>query len=286
MQYTYFAPVKGGKFLIRSIFQYNQKTYSLCSAGYTTFHIITKPTINGLHTNKWIWECKRTHEIKTWYQLRHLVTKTEVLNQRMEAWSPFDEPNFGGLHSEKRPHNLYKVFPEVYQSDMVVNPLTTLGYSGGVCSSEMNWNLRRRTPNTNTDINFVVNELKKRYNVIAYKENIYEYVKNHFLNADVNTLITQGEDAYVKFCTNHIKSSLSFIRLLQKLLESYKIPYDMFNLDEGKYCETFNLEKGIERSLWSDKRFCNLPEKYLPKLKQWTDDFMKNNSSYLMMLEK
>jgi len=300
MQYTYNSPLKGGKFLIRSLFQYNQKSYALTNSGYEKFCYRTYPTVDGYHANQWYWECKYTRKIRTWYELRHLTTQQEVLRQTMETVCPFgDTRRWNGYDKSTGKHyplhsvvegstELYKTFPEIYKSDIIVNPITTLGYTAGICSKEMNWNLRRGTPNLKVDINYSVNELKKRCNIVTYKGDIYDYIKNHFFAGAMPLLQKkEGEGQYVKYCSNLIKECAIYMKLLRKLLESYKIDYEMYDLDSDKYCETFNLEKGLDRSLWkSDTRFYKLPKKYLPKLNQWTENFIKNNSSYLTMLGK
>tara|TARA_B100000131_G_scaffold104537_1_gene101580 strand:+ start:963 stop:1793 length:831 start_codon:yes stop_codon:yes gene_type:complete len=276
MKYSYFAPLKSGKFLIRSLFQYNKKSYSLHNCGYTTFSLITKPTVDNYHIMEWNWEVKYTHEVKTWYELRHLETLDEVINQKIEMWSPFDEDYFGKRNSLQFPINLYKTFTKFYESDMCVNPLPTLGYSNPIGSRELNWDIRKRLPTMNTDISFVVDELKNRYNVIAYKEDKLHWVTNFFLDGNPLILEEYGEDAYVDYVTKHIDENIRYIKLLKKLLDSYRIPYEMFNLDRDDYCKTFGLSKDIDRSS-TDERFCSLPHEHREKVNQWAKNYLKHN---------
>ena len=128
----------------------------------------------------------------------------------------------------------------------------------------------------NTDINFVVNELKNRYNVIAYKEDKLHWVTNFFLDGNPLVLEQYGEDAYVEYVTKHINENIRYIKLLKNLLDSYRIPYEMFNLDRDDYCKTFGLSKDIDRSS-TDERFCLLPHEHREKVNQWAKNYLKNN---------
>lgn len=273
MKYSYFGGVKSGKFFIRSLFQYNQKSYSLLNAGYIPFTIITKPCGNSYHSYEWNWEDKFSHEVKSWYEVRHLETQDEVLHQKAEnsGMSFTNKKNFA-----QYPINLYKTFSRIYESDIVVNPLMSLGYCSGVGSREMNWNIRRKIPPMNVDLEFSLKELRNRRNIISYKEDIYHWVSNFFRDGDQYLLTTKGEDAYVQYVTRHINGSKLFEKLLKNLLEYYRIPYETFSLDTGDYCKTFGLSKSIDRSS-TDEHFCSLPHKYRSKVKAWTENYLLNH---------
>lgn len=273
MKYSYFAPHKGGKFFIRSLFQYNQKSYSFLSTGYIPFTIITKPCNNGYHSYEWNWEDKFSHELKSWYEVRHLETIEEVLFQKHESsgMSFTDKHKFA-----KFPVNLYKIFPRIYESDIVINPLTSLGYCSMLGSREMNWSMRMRRPPMNVDLEYSINELKNRRNILAYKENLYDWVHNFFIEGYIKILEEQGEDTYVNYITNKINESRKFEKYLKKLLEYYKIPYETFSLDTGDYCKTFGLSKSIDISL-HDNRFTTLPDILREKSKTWTENYLMNH---------
>tara|TARA_B100000945_G_scaffold252320_1_gene209144 strand:- start:971 stop:1792 length:822 start_codon:yes stop_codon:yes gene_type:complete len=270
MKYTYFGGVKSGKFFIRSLFQYNQKSYSLINAGHVPFSIITKPCGNGYHSYEWNWEDKFSHELKNWYEVRHLETIDEVLYQRSEnsGMSFTDKNKFA-----KIPVNLYKIFPRIYESDIVVNPLPSLGYCSMVGSRDMNWNMRTKKPPMNTDLDYIIKELQSRRNIVVYKENLYDWVQNFFLEGSSKVLEEQGEDAYVEHIKNNINEARRFEKHLINLLEYYKIPYETFSLDTGDYCKTFGLSKSIDISL-HDNRFTTLPNTLQEKSKLWTENYL------------
>jgi len=269
MKYTYFANVKGGKYFIRSLFQYNNKSFAFFSPGYSVFTFITKPTGNGYHSYEWNWEDKSTHELKTWYEVRHLETLDEVLYQ-----SPEQNCNFVNKDTfAKLPINLYKTFTRAYEVDMIMNPLLSMGYSNGVGGRDMNWDLRTKRPPMNTDLDYIIKELQSRRNIVAYKENLYDWVSNFFLEGNSKVLEEQGEDAYVTHITNHINEARRFQKHLINLLEYYKIPYETFSLDTGDYCKTFGLSKSIDISL-HDNRFTTLPNTLREKSKLWTENYL------------
>tara|TARA_Y100000768_G_scaffold382000_1_gene361587 strand:+ start:849 stop:1670 length:822 start_codon:yes stop_codon:yes gene_type:complete len=273
MKFTYFGGVKSGKFLIRSLFQYNQKSYSLFNTGYAPFTFITKPCNNGYHSHEWNWEDKFSHEVKSWYEVRHLESYHEVMYQIKE--------NSGMTFADKNkfaqfPINLYKMFPRIFESDIVVNPLASLGYCSGIGSREMNWNLKRKRPPMNTDLKYAIKELQSRANIVVYKEDTYHWVSNFFLDGNAYLLESHGEDAYVEYVTNHINESRKFEKHMKNTLEYYKIPYELFSLDTGDYCKTFGLSKNIDRSA-TDERFCSLPHEFRSKVKSWTENYLLNN---------
>ena len=277
MKYSYFGGVKSGKFFIRSLFQYNQKSYSLLNTGYTPFTIITKPFGNGYHTYQWNWEDSRTHEIKYWHEVRHLESYDEVINQIQEQVCPLNESVWRDMkYLDKHPQNLYKIFPQIYESDLVLNPLFSMGYCSGIGGRDMNWDLRMRRPPMNTDLNYAIKELQNRVNIVVYKEDTYHWVSNFFLDGNTYLLQSHGEDAYVEYVTNHINESRKFEKHLKKTLEYYKIPYETFSLDTGDYCKTFGLSKSIDRSS-TDDHFCSLPHKYRSKVKAWTENYLLNH---------
>lgn len=273
MKYTYFANVKGGKYFIRSLFQYNNKSSAFLSPGYSVFTIITKPTGNGYHSYEWNWEDKFSHELKTWYEVRHLETLDEVLYQKSEQNCRYfvDKNTFA-----RHPINLYKTFPRAYEVDLVVNPLLSLGYS--------NWNLKMKKlptgdifePTMNTDLDFVIKELQSRRNIVAYKENEYDWIHKFFLEGNYKVLEEEGEDVYVNYITNHINRARMFQKYLKNTLEYYKIPYETFSLDTGDYCKTFGLSKSIDISL-HDNRFTKPPflsNILREKSKTWTENYL------------
>lgn len=277
MKYSYFAGVKGGKFFIRSLYQYNQKSFAFLSPGYTPFVLITKPVNDGYHTHQWYWEDSRSHEIKNWYEIRHLVSEDEVLYQKPEQWSPLEEDRWAHRKFlDHHPQNLYKILPQIYEVDMVMNPLLSLGYCSGVGGRDMNWDLRMKRPPMNTDLGYVINQLQTRRNIVAFKEDTYHWVSNFFMDGNLDILNNDGEDAYVDWVTKHINESKRFEKHLKNLLEYYKIEYEMFNLDRDDYCKVFGLSKNIDRSA-TNNHFCSLPLQFRSKVKTWTENYLKNN---------
>ena len=184
------------------------------------------------------------------------------------------------------PINLYKILPQAFESDVVVNPLVALGYCSGVGSREMNYNLERKMAPMNVDLYFSLKQLRNRCNIVAFKENMYDWVQNFFLESvptafnhekGYHDIIDQvGEDAYFNLVSSKINDARIFEKLLINILEYYRIPYEMFNLDTGDYCKTFGLTKSIDISLHHGRFQC-LPFKYRHKVKTWTENYLLNN---------
>jgi len=276
VKYGYYCGIKSGKTLIRSQFQYNKKTYAWLNTGCNCFACITKPTVDDYHITKWLWYDK-TNKYHEWYELRHLKTKEELLQ---EPNVTADYTNIGYFRHKtcaENPPDFWKIFPEVLATDLISNPLVLLGYTGMIGSRKMNWNLTTKNPDMivpNVDI--IINDLRQRHNIIPYKENMYDFVHKFFIGGDPFILKNQGEEYFVKEYTNRINIAIRFQKLLPKVLEWYRIPYEMFNLDRDDYSKTFGLDKVIDRT--ADKiNHINLSIQYQNKAKQWTKEFLKNN---------
>mgnify|MGYP004163938211 FL=1 len=275
MKYGYYGGIKTGKFLMRSQFQYNKKTYTWLNTGYKCFAQITKPTVDDYHIVKWLWYDK-SNKYHEWYELRHLKTQEELLEQTMETHDYASNNYFRHKTCAENPSDFWKIFPEVLKTDLIVNPLVLLGYTGMIGSREMNWSLTTKNPDMMVpNIDDIIKDLRQRHNVIPYKENMYEFVYRFFLGGDPHMLENQGEEYFVREHTNRINRAIRFQKLLPKVLEWYRIPYEMFNLDRDDYCKTFGLDKVIDRTA-TDNHFINLSVPYRKKAKQWTEEFLKN----------
>ena len=162
---------------------------------------------------------------------------------------------------------------------MITNPLVMLGYGGVLGSKKLLQQIQARTPCLSSGSN-VVEELRKRKNIIAYKEDIRHMAHNFFVGSGrplykhPDVLVTQTDEGYIKECTKRINYNRAFPPAIADLLDYYKIPYEMFNLDTGNYAEAFDLEHVFPRDIDPTPELDEyVTDKHI--VEGWIDDYMR-----------
>ncbi len=245
MKYSYFSGGKAGKLLIRNLFWLNGKTHVFYTTGEPPyFAAFTTP--EGVCD--WYWDGGSYHHVesnnmmnKIYYnEMWHPVTGT------IKKWFKHLGPQVG----LGRPD----CDDLAFQQDMITNPLVMLGYGGVLGSKKLLQQIQARTPQLPMGSN-VIEELRKRKNIIAYKEDIRHMAHNFFVGSGrplykhPDVLVTQTDEGYIKECTKRINYNRAFPPAIADLLDYYKIPYEMFNLDTGDYAEAFDLEHVFPRDI-------------------------------------
>lgn len=245
MRYSYFSGGKAGKLLIRNLFWLNGKTHVFYTTGEPPyFAAFTTP--EGVCD--WYWDGGSYHHVesnnmmnKIYYnEMWHPVTGT------IKKWFKHLGPQVG----LGRPD----CDDLAFQQDMITNPLVMLGYGGVLGSKKLLQQIQARTPQLPMGSN-VIEELRKRKNIIAYKEDIRHMAHNFFVGSGrplykhPDVLVTQTDEGYIKECTKRINYNRAFPPAIADLLDYYKIPYEMFNLDTGDYAEAFDLEHVFPRDI-------------------------------------
>ena len=259
MKHSYFCPGKAGKYFIREQFWYNNKTHAfMCTGDMPMFVVIS--TSDGQFD--WYWEDSSGRLV----QASHKVDLGNISfnHDCDEYWFPVEtegkyhmknflrDPDINA--SRTCPGMFSQCFPHAFEADILVNPLVMLGYGGVLGEKKLSKLLRNRTPNLeNIPLDYVIDELRQRKNVITHKENMYELARNFFIGAghlpykNPNVLFTDTEEKYVHQVTKLINQNRQFEEDIASLLDYYDIPYEWFNLDTGDYCEAFGLEKAFHK---------------------------------------
>ena len=128
--------------------------------------------------------------------------------------------------------------------------------------------------------NSVIEELRKRKNIIAYKTNIRHMAHNFFVGSGrpfykhPDVLVTQTDEGYIKECTKRVNTNREFPKAIANLLDHYNIPYEWFDLDKGDYATTFDLEHVFPRDVDPTPE---LDEYVTDKdiVEGWIDDYMR-----------
>ena len=296
MKYSYFCPSKAGKFLIEHMFRYNNKTHTLLCCGYPPIYAIMSSPADKSVIFHWYWEDDNTGEL---VHTTHTVHKDIKLDPLYDStWYPVCTNGRYSIKELLKVRNqeltgikasctctgdFYKCFKHAFDTDIIINPLVMLGYGGVLGTNKLGKLLRHHQPNLeNIPIEYVVDELCKRKNIVTHKEDIRELARNLFIGnghlpyKDPNVLITDTEEKYIQQVTKLINSNRQFEKDIISCLDYYNIPYEIFNLDRDDYAQRFNLDRTFT------KNQDTMPSRHdfiepCDKIECWIDNYMKNN---------
>ena len=296
VKYSYFSPGKAGKYLIREMFRYNNKSHCLFSTGHPPIYAVVSVPANKKIYYDWYWEDDTTGDL-----VHNKFTQTkDILLDPMydETWYPVctngrysikellkvrNQELTGIKASSRCTGDFYKCFKHAFEVDIIVNPLVMLGYGGVVGTKRFGELLRNHQPNlVNIPIDYVVDELCKRKNIVTHKEDIRELARNRFIGnghlpyKDPNVLYTNTEEKYIQQVTKIINSNRQFEKDIVTCLDYYNIPYEIFNLDRDDYAQRFNLDRTFT------KNQDTMPTRHdfiepCDIIEGWIDNYIKEN---------
>ena len=247
MKYSYFSGGKAGKLLVRNNFWYNNRSHVFFTTGEPPYYAaVTRRS----GVCDWYWE--QAGELKTY----HHVESSNMMNDIYynEVWFPKPgtvKKYFRSINCEKLTccGSFAKCFDVAFSQDMITNPLVMMGYGGTLGSKKLLKAIECRQPTfTGVPIDYVVEELRKRKNIIAYKSDIRHMAHNFFVGSGhpfykhPDVLATQTDEGYIKECTKRVNCNRAFPKAIASLLDDYDIPYEWFDLDNADYKKTFDLE--------------------------------------------
>ena len=281
MKYSYFCPMSSGKYQIRQIFLNNNKTHCLMCCGHPpVYAVMMTPDYKW----DWYWEnldgelVHETYQDKkpkdgeewrehlhgyhdeTWYYRK---TDGEYSIKKLLKRRP-------ELRVRKFPQgDFQKCFKHAFESDMIVNPLVMLGYAGVLGGGNFGSQIQQRKTNMHVDLEYVVEELRKRQNYVTIKEDIRRLAFNFFTNTTRPPF--HNEKQFVEQVHKNIENNKRFEKIIAELLNYYKIPYEWFNLDKDDY-SVFGVDDIPERNI-TDNLFKYDGLDY-DKVNQWVNDFL------------
>ena len=296
MKYSYFSPGKAGKYILREMFWHNNKTHCLFCCGHPPIYaVMSVPAEKSYHFD-WYWEDDNTGELvhtthienndifmnpfyrETWYPkpTNGRYTIKELLKQKNNKIT-------GTSGSSTCKGDFHKCFKHAFDMDIIVNPLVMLGYGGCLGTGRLGELLRDHDPNlVNIPIEYVVDELCKRKNIVTHKEDIRELARNLFIGLghlpykDPNILFTNTTEKYVQQVTKLINHHRQFEKDIISCLDYYNIPYDIFNLDKDDYAQRFNLDQTFTKQQDSMQSLHDFIEP-CDFIEGWIDNYMKEN---------
>ena len=245
--FTYFSSIKSGKFQIRSNFWLNRKSCAFLSQSNPLWTVLSKP-VGALDKLTWYWVDKnknlQTHN-------HFLDTRDKLTDGRFdEMWFPKPHPVTGHYFIDRDEFithdNFYQCVDDILTRDLITNPFNLFGYTCSLGSEKMMQQMMDQCPEVDPP-RHVIDELRKRKSIIAYKEDIEHLAYNFFAGKGMQNDTTD-------YICEWINSTVKFQKFMPKFLDRYNIEYEMFSLDNGDYASTFELNDVLPRNS-SDKCF-------------------------------
>tara|TARA_B100001250_G_scaffold41508_1_gene32798 strand:- start:1763 stop:2602 length:840 start_codon:yes stop_codon:yes gene_type:complete len=276
MKYSYTSSHRGGKSHYKLLAQLNNKSFCGIQQGRELHATIIRDNIIS-----WYWEeyggtvCWEDKEIDLTNKEIDLDYTKECYRKDGSMWLDFDRPLLS--------NNLYKVFPKFFECDFILYPLPLLGYFGypkpgdNHDTIELCAALEQQDAWMTVDLEYSIKELRKRRNIIAYKEDKRHEAWNFFTGGGDATLLKDGnEQEYYRQCSLRIDEARRLPNSVRKLYNHYNIPYEMFSLDTGDYKKVFNINKDIPNNYTQKFDTDNIIQKYIDsgKINKWIDEYL------------
>ena len=286
MKYSYFCPGKAGKYLIRDMFWKNNKTHTLFCCGTPPIYAVMSTPAGNFD---WYWEDDSNGNlVQSSYHIDGDIILDHTYN---ETWYPVSTngkycikqllKNSDIKASSTCRGSFHKCFKHAFDTDIIVNPLVMLGYGGVLGTSRLGKLMRDHQPNLiNIPLEYVIDELNKRKNIVTHKEDIRHLARNYFIgnghipykNPDV--FYTDTEEKYVQQVTKLINANRQFEQDIVNLLDYYNIKYEWFNLDRDDYNQRFKLDQVFDRQLDPHHRLYDFIEP-CDVIEGWIDNYIK-----------
>ena len=263
MKFTYFSTIKSGKHLMRSLFWLNNKSTCIMSQSKPIWAALSKP-IGKLYKLEWYW-CDKNNKLQT-HNYFIDVTDKLLSSHYTEYWYPIkDHRGYNYLpYNEWVTHeNFWECIDSIMERDIITNPFQLLGYVGKDIHKMLE-QVKNNSPTIKPHPN-IIQQLRKRKSIVAYKEDIEHLAYNIF------SLVGGFSDPIKTI--NQVREFQDYMPIF---LDKLEIPYEIFSLDSGDYAQTFELNKTLPRhstqTLW-DYAFTN--DRGIDVKKQ-VSNYMKN----------
>tara|TARA_Y100001970_G_scaffold117531_1_gene146145 strand:+ start:791 stop:1672 length:882 start_codon:yes stop_codon:yes gene_type:complete len=282
MKDSYFATDRGG----RLHYQYSALMNGKSVAKLRPNHIIIWNPKNN--TRSWYWEDKQgkiryTTEFRRYDNVDYIATINDHklrknANLRSKNWMAIDYSNYcpdelknTTVHISNK---LYKVFDKCFECDCIIRPELLLGYYGYVKDDRDGVHLDEgleKDIRINFDIDYSIEQFRKRKNVIVYKEDIRHWAKSWFLGG--GQIFDDNYESFYNTISCRLNGARRYYKYMQIALDRHNIPYEVWSLDTGDFCKTFDVEKSFDTYETSGTDTL-LPEKLFYKIDEWIDRYM------------
>jgi len=259
MKYSYFSTDRGGRLHYHYSALINGKSVARIRGNCGLFCTIFEPKNN---TIQWYWVDKDDNirwlrELRNYDDIDWLGTisdhkKRRRENKKSEHWLARNYCWTQPIELESdimwQPHNFYKVFGKFFECDHILHPEVLLGYQGYTKPDREGLNmsdaLQQDIRYLTVDLDYSIDQLKKRKNIIVYKEDIKHMARSWFLGG--GQMIDNDEESYYNLISCRINEARKYPTSMQVALDRYNIPYEMWSLDSGDY-SIFGFDNDLSR---------------------------------------
>ena len=95
----------------------------------------------------------------------------------------------------------------------------------------------------NVDLDYSIDQLRKRKNIVVYKEDIRHWARSWFLGGGH---VGDDYEEYYNMIACRLNEARRYPMCIQIVLDRYNIPYEMWSLDSGNY-NIFGFDKNLSR---------------------------------------
>ena len=258
MKYSYFSTDRGGRIHYHYSALINGDSVARINGTCGLFCTIFMPKNN---TRQWYWEDNnnnirhasehRRYDNIDWIGAMQDVKKRSKDNILSKHWIARKYNYFQPKELENdiisQPHNLYKVFDKFFECDYILHPEVLLGYHGytkpdreGLSQNDA---LEQDIRYLNVDLDYSIDQLRKRKNIVVYKEDIRHWARSWFLGGGQ---VGDDYEEYYNMIACRLNSARKYTTSIQIALDRYNIPYEMWSLDSGNY-NIFGFNNDISR---------------------------------------
>ena len=292
-KYTYFNYGKTGSWEIMCNFFWNKKKTVMFSHSHPMFNTLYRPA-GKYYIKQWYYQ--QDNKLKTWYAIKDFSTYDKIINDCFPLSADMDLPHqwhyespfittrgdynmkvWGKSNIDRDVSVFYQCVDHVLDHDLINYPHPLLGYIGNIgIDDKITHDLEnlqsRAMPATLRPR--VIAKLKKRINIVPYKEDLEGAVKKALIGFCGNSQWQVSEDYYVEECIRKLKNNRKTYHLLCRMLEYEGIPYKVFNLDRDDYKKYFHLDSwlpirdgiALDHDLHLHNTMSAKRQRHLPKL--------------------
>ena len=171
----------------------------------------------------------------------------------------------------------HKIFPKFFECDYLLHPEMLLGFWGYTKADKEGINLseclRIDKRLMYVDLDYSIDQMKKRKNIIVYKDNIKKLARSWFLGG--GQLIDISDESYYNNITLRINEARKIPRFMQVALDRFDIPYEVWSLDNGDF-DIFDFKKNIPR-YETENTTTTIKPRHHHKVDGWIDRYVSEH---------
>ena len=292
MKHSYYSTDRGGRLHYRCLAWMNGKSVAMLK-GYGPLYVIVWNPKNN--TQSWYWEDKEgrirsSTMFRRYDDVDYNATINDYLNLEMNKaierksstnWLEYD-------YSRKRPdeltdtivyhpNNLYKVFDKFFECDFLLHPEVLMGYWGYVKDNKEGMHyvegLEKGIRPLCVDLEYSIEQMKQRKNVVAYKEDIRHWTRAWFLGG--GQIVDLDHEEYYQLISCRLNAARKYHDAYNIMLDRHNIPHESWSLDSGDYRKTFDVEKDFDSRYKTEGIDTLLPHRLLDQVDSWVDRYLK-----------